>query len=58
MDERVGGSWTPQLQTPIGWTDVMFVFSNHLGITKEPIFTDNLLFWLLEKPRRPVALHP
>jgi hypothetical protein len=30
---------------------VLFVFSDHLGITKDPAFTDNLLYFLLESPR-------
>ena len=51
MDERVGESeWTPNLVTPIAWSNVMFLFTDHLGITKDPAFTDNVLFLLLEKP--------
>ena len=51
MDERVGqGEWTPNLVTPIVWSNVMFLFTDHLGITKDPAFTDNVLFLLLEKP--------
>ena len=26
------------------------LFTNHLGLTKDPIFTDNVLYWLLEDP--------
>ena len=29
-----------------------FIFSDHLGLTKEPSFTDNLLHILLEKPQK------
>ena len=52
MDERVGGKWTPELRSPIAWTHTMFFFRNHLGLTKDPAFTDNLLFILLEQQRR------
>lgn len=50
LDERVGGVWSPRLKTPIPWTHVNFLFADHLGLTKDPAFTDNLLFLLLEKP--------
>ena len=51
MDERVGGTWQPRLQSPIGWTDTLMLSTNHLGLTRDPIFTDNVLYWLLEDPR-------
>jgi pimeloyl-ACP methyl ester carboxylesterase len=51
MDERVGGAWQPTLQSPIGWTDTLMLFTNHLGLTRDRIFTDNVLYWLLEDPR-------
>jgi len=51
MDERVGNEeWTPYVQTPIKWANVMFLFSDHLGITMDPTFSDNVLFILLENP--------
>ncbi len=28
LDERVGGSWQPELQSPIDWTSVLFLFSS------------------------------
>lgn len=52
MDERVGGAWHPTLQTPIDWSSTMFLFSNHREITSEPVFEDNVLYWLLEDPRK------
>lgn len=60
LDERVNASWTPYLQSPVPWSDVLFLFTDHLGLTRDPVFTDNLLFWLLEAPRspRPVAGPP
>lgn len=48
MDERVGGYWTPVLVSPIKWSNVMFLFTDHLGLTKSPAFSDNVLFILLE----------
>lgn len=51
LDERLGGEWQPRLEWPIVWSNVMFLFTDHLGITKDPAFTDNVLFLLLEKPK-------
>jgi len=51
MDERVGAEWTPYLVTPIHWDHVTFMFRDHLGMTKDPMFTDNILYLLLEAPR-------
>jgi hypothetical protein len=50
MDERVGGYWTPALVSPIKWSNVTFLFTDHLGLTKSPAFSDNVLFVLLEEP--------
>ena len=55
LDERVGSEWTPGVQTPIDWDRVTFLFRDHLGLTRDPAFTDNLLFLLLEEPR---GTHP
>ena len=51
MDERVGADWKPGLVSPIDWTNVTFVFSDHLEMTRDPAFTDNVLYRLLEAPR-------
>ncbi|MCA9272023.1 MAG: hypothetical protein KDA31_03145 [Phycisphaerales bacterium] len=48
MDERVGSEWKPFLQSPIAWRRVQFIFEDHLGLTRNPAFVDNLLFMLLE----------
>jgi hypothetical protein len=48
LDERVGRAWTPGVETPVGWSRVTFLFGDHLEITRAPVFTDNLLFELLE----------
>lgn len=50
MDERQGGEWKPYVVSPIRWTNVMFIFSDHIGLTEAPSFSDNVLFILLEKP--------
>ena len=50
-DERVGGVWEPTLKTPIDWSAVTFVFADHIGLTKSALFTDNVLYYLLEAPR-------
>ena len=49
MDERTGRGYTPGLQSPIDWSSVTFVFTDHLGMTKDPAFSDNVLFLLLER---------
>ena len=42
------------LDTPIQWSSVTFLSDDHVGLTSNPQFTDNLLFYLLEqKPKRP-----
>ena len=51
MDERVGDYRTPNLVSPIKWSNVTFLFTDHLGLTKSPAFSDNVLFILLEEPR-------
>jgi pimeloyl-ACP methyl ester carboxylesterase len=51
MDERVGSDWSPGLRTPVDWTNVTFLFADHLGMTREPVFVDNVLYLMLEDPR-------
>jgi pimeloyl-ACP methyl ester carboxylesterase len=51
LDERVGREWTPDLVSPIAYRQVHFLFTDHLGMTRDPAFTDNLLYLLLEDPR-------
>ncbi len=50
MDERVGGQWNLRLVSPVKWSNVMFIFTDHLGLTKSPVFSDNVLYLLLEHP--------
>lgn len=49
LDERIGQNWQPTLQTPIEFKNVTFISEDHLGLTKDPSFSDNLLFLLLEQ---------
>lgn len=51
MDERLGAEWQRELLSPIRWSSVLFVFRDHLGLTQDPAFADNLLYQLLEAPR-------
>jgi len=51
MDERIGEPWAAELKTPVNWSRVDFLFTDHLGMTRDPIFTDNILFFLLEQAR-------
>ena len=51
LDERVGREWAPRLVTPLDLAAVLFLPEDHLGLTRSPVFRDNLLFWLLEAPR-------
>ena len=51
LDERVGQEWTPFVKTPIAWSQVHFLSRDHLGITKDPQFADNVLYLLLDSPR-------
>ncbi len=51
MDERTGGDWSPYLVSPIDWTDVNFIPADHIGLTSDPSFANNVLYLLLEEAR-------
>lgn len=51
MDERMSDHLNRRLVSPIQWNQVHFIFSDHLGLTQNPAFTDNVLYFLLESPR-------
>ncbi len=51
MDERVGSDWEPGLRGPIMWERIQFIDADHLGLTRDPSFVDNLLHLMLESPR-------
>lgn len=52
LDERLPTETRERLKTPIAWHHVLFLFTDHLGLTRDPAFTDNILYFLLEQPRR------
>lgn len=51
MDERLGTDRLGRLESAIDWTSVQFLFRDHIGLTKDTSFTDNLLFFLFERPK-------
>lgn len=51
MDERWGATARDRLISPISWHQTLFLFSDHIGLTRDPAFTDNVLHFLLEYPR-------
>ncbi len=50
MDERVGGPYRPRLRTPVRFDFVQFLESDHLGLTRDRLFTNFVLYTLLERP--------
>ena len=52
MDERIGTGYQPRVQSPIRWDHVQFIPANHIGLTSDPSFSNNVLYELLERPRR------
>jgi len=50
LDERVGNDWAPQLVSPLDFHSALFLPSGHLALTRNEVFRDNVLFWLLESP--------
>ena len=53
MDERTADNRHGRLISPIAWTSVQFLYEDHLGLTKDPVFADNLLYFLWERPVEP-----
>ena len=52
LDERAGGPFRPGLDSPLAFEQVLFLPETHLGLTRSAVFRDNVLWWLLEQPRR------
>ena len=52
LDERAGAAWSPRLETPIDFSQVLMLPAGHLALTRNDVFRDNVLYWLLEEPRR------
>lgn len=50
MDERTAKNRQSRLISPISWSSVQFLYEDHLGLTKDPVFADNLLYFLWERP--------
>ncbi len=50
LDERIAGKWEPKVQSPLQWDNVIFLQSNHLGMTKDPLCIKNILYILFERP--------
>jgi tRNA pseudouridine-54 N-methylase len=38
------------LTSPIRWSNAHFIFSDHIGMTHDPAFVDNVLHLLMERP--------
>jgi hypothetical protein len=51
LDHRTASTWTPRIQSPLRFRSVLFTEQDHLGLTRTDLFSDNLLFWLLEEQR-------
>jgi len=52
LDERQGDGAGSGLRTPLRFDTTLFLPDEHVELTKNPVFGDNLLFWLLQQPRR------
>ncbi len=51
LDERLGAEWSPRLRSPIEFRATLFLPYEHLKLTSNRTFRDNLLYWLLDEPR-------
>ncbi len=51
MVEGTGTDVVGRLDSPIDWTSVHFLFTDHIGLTRDPGFSDNLLYFLFKKPK-------
>ena len=51
LDERTGQDWEPFVVSTIDWTDVNFVPADHIGLTSNASFANNVLYLLLEEGR-------
>lgn len=48
-DERTGGPYKRGVKTNIPWRNVTFLSDDHIGLTNNPTFSDNMLYILLEQ---------
>jgi len=47
-DEREGNDYRPGLDSSIKWSNVTFLSDDHIGLTMNPHFANNILFIMLE----------
>jgi hypothetical protein len=53
LDHRQGQApRPPRVESPLGFERALFLPREHLEITRDATFRDNILFWLLEEQRR------
>ena len=50
-EEGQGGHPAPGRRPSAGYRTVLLLPGEHVGITQDPVFADNLLYWLLGSPR-------
>ncbi len=50
-DDRQGGHESHLPRRPISYRTVLLLPGEHVSLTHNPVFTDNLLYWLLDAPR-------
>ena len=51
LDERLDGDTSTGLRSPLRFQSTLFLPDEHVGLTRNEVFADNMLFWLLEAPR-------
>lgn len=51
MDRRTQAEAGDQMKSAISWSGIHFIFSDHVKMTSDPAFVDNVLHLLLERPR-------
>jgi pimeloyl-ACP methyl ester carboxylesterase len=57
FDERDGQTWTPFFHGPIKWDNIIQLRAAHMGITVDPAFKDNILFFLTTLPNYSRQFH-
>ena len=51
LDERQDGDLTTGFRSPLRFKTTLFLPDEHVELTKNRVFADNLLFWLVAAPR-------
>ncbi|MEM6621561.1 MAG: hypothetical protein AAF674_04980 [Pseudomonadota bacterium] len=51
LDERMDGDFSRGFRSPLRFNTTLFLPDEHVELTRNRVFGDNLLFWLLEAPR-------